>query len=137
MFDPARVSGQALSDASPDLMRNLLSTVINALLSADAGAEYGAEYGAASPERVNSRNGYRHRELDTQVGTIDVALPETASGQLLPGVAAGAAQAGRGRAGQRGRDLLPARRLDAADGQARAEPGHHVAVQVAGLADGW
>jgi transposase-like protein len=73
MIDPARLLSQALSDASPDLMRHLLGTVINALLSADADAVCGAEYGLASPDRVNSRNGYRRRELDTRVGTIDVA----------------------------------------------------------------
>jgi len=84
MIDPARMLGQALSDASPDLMRNLLSTVINALLSADADAVCGAEYGVASPERVNSRNGYRHRELDTRVGTIDVALPKLRQGSYFP-----------------------------------------------------
>jgi transposase-like protein len=84
MIDPARVLGQALSDASPDLMRSLLGTVINALLSADADAVCGAEYGVASPERVNSRNGYRHRELDTRVGTIDVALPKLRQGSYFP-----------------------------------------------------
>jgi transposase-like protein len=68
MIDPAALLGQAVSDASPDLMRTLLSTVINALLSVDADAVCGAEYGQVSPERVNSRNGYRHRELDTRVG---------------------------------------------------------------------
>ena len=47
MIDPARMLGQALSDASPDLMRHLLGTVINSLLSADADAVCGAEYGAA------------------------------------------------------------------------------------------
>ena len=81
MIDPARMLGQALSDASPDLMRSLLSTVINSLLSADADAVCGAEYGQVSPERVNSRNGYRHRELDTRVGTIDVYPPRSRSGR--------------------------------------------------------
>ena len=84
MIDPARLLGQALSDASPDLMRSLLSTVINALLSADADAVCGAEYGVASPDRVNSRNGYRHRELDTRVGSIDVAIPKLRSGSYFP-----------------------------------------------------
>jgi putative transposase len=36
MLDPAHLLGQALSDASPDLMRDLLATVINALLSTEA-----------------------------------------------------------------------------------------------------
>jgi transposase-like protein len=84
MIDPARMLGQAVSDASPDLMRSLLSTVINSLLSADADAVCGAEYGQVSPERVNSRNGYRHRELDTRVGTIDVAVPKLRTGSYFP-----------------------------------------------------
>jgi putative transposase len=84
MIDPARMLGQALSDASPDLMRHLLGTVINSLLSADADAVCGAEYGQASPDRVNQRNGYRHRELDTRVGTIDVAIPKLRQGSYFP-----------------------------------------------------
>ncbi|WP_285561584.1 transposase, partial [Actinoplanes regularis] len=80
IIDPAGLLGQALTDASPDLMRHLLSTVINSLLSAEADAVCGAEYGAVSPDRVNSRNGYRHRELDTRTGTIDVAIPKLRSG---------------------------------------------------------
>jgi transposase-like protein len=84
MIDPARMLGQALSDASPDLMRHLLGTVINALLSADADSVCGADYGQASPDRVNRRNGYRHRELDTRVGTIDVAIPKLRQGAYFP-----------------------------------------------------
>ena len=75
IVDPARLLDQAVSDASPDLMRHLLSTVINALLSAEADAVCGAEYGQASPERLAQRNGYRHRDLDLRTGTIDVAEP--------------------------------------------------------------
>ncbi|BEL03238.1 IS256-like element IS1081 family transposase [Actinoplanes sichuanensis] len=84
IIDPAGLLGQALGDASPDLMRHLLSTVINSLLSAEADAVCGAEYGVAGPERVNSRNGYRHRELDTRIGTIDVAVPKLRSGSYFP-----------------------------------------------------
>ena len=36
LIDPAGLLGQALSQASPDLMRSLLQHVIHALLSADA-----------------------------------------------------------------------------------------------------
>ena len=72
IVDPAGVLSEALSDASPDLMRSLLQTMINALLSADADAVVGAEWGTSSPDRVAQRNGYRHRELDTRMGTIDV-----------------------------------------------------------------
>jgi hypothetical protein len=84
IINPAGLLDQALGDASPDLMRHLLSTVINSLLSADADAVCGAEYGMSSPERVNSRNGYRHRDLDTRVGTIDVAVPKLRQGTYFP-----------------------------------------------------
>lgn len=65
-------------------MRHLLGTVINSLLSAEADAVGGAEWGQASPERVNQRNGYRHRDLDTRVGTIDVAIPRLCTGSYFP-----------------------------------------------------
>jgi putative transposase len=84
ILNPARLLDQALSDASPDLMRRLLSTVINALLSAEADAVCGAEWGQPSAERVNQRNGYRHRELDTRVGTVDVAVPKLRQGWYFP-----------------------------------------------------
>jgi transposase-like protein len=84
IINPAGLLDQALGDASPDLMRHLLTTVINALLSAEADQVCGAEYGVSSPERVNSRNGYRHRELDTRAGTIDVAIPKLRQGSYFP-----------------------------------------------------
>ena len=84
IVDPERLLGEALSQASPDLMRSLLQTVINSLLSAEADAVCGAEYGQASPERRVQRNGYRHRDLDTRVGTIDVAVPRLRTGSYFP-----------------------------------------------------
>ena len=84
IVDPAGLLGEALSDASPDLMRHLLGTVINALLSAEADAVCGAEWGQPSPDRVNQRNGYRHRDLDTRVGTIEVAVPKLRTGTYFP-----------------------------------------------------
>ena len=84
IVDPAGLLGEALAEASPDLMRQLLQTMINALLSADADAVVGAEYGRPSPDRTAQRNGYRHRPLDTRVGTIDVAIPKLRTGTYFP-----------------------------------------------------
>ena len=83
-IDPARFLDEQLAQASPDLMRDLLTTFVNALLSAQADAVCGAGYGERSSERVNSRNGYRHRDLDTRVGTLDVAVPKLRQGSLYP-----------------------------------------------------
>jgi putative transposase len=84
ILDPATVLGEALTDASPDLMRHLLQTMINALLSADADAVVGAEWGERSADRTTHRNGYRHRDLDTRAGTIDVAVPKLRQGTYFP-----------------------------------------------------
>ncbi|SMX80326.1 Transposase (or an inactivated derivative) [Brevibacterium sp. Mu109] len=84
IIDPAGLLGEALSEASPDMMRSLLQTMINTLLSADADAVVGAEWGKPSPDRTARRNGYRHRDLDTRVGTIDVAVPKLRQGTYFP-----------------------------------------------------
>jgi putative transposase len=84
IVDPVGLLGEALAEASPDLMRSLLQSIINALLSADADAVVGAEWGRPSPGRTAQRNGYRHRDLDTRIGTIDVAIPKLRKGTYFP-----------------------------------------------------
>jgi putative transposase len=83
-IDPARLLEEQLAQASPDLLRELLQTFINTLLSAEADAVCGADYGMASPDRVNRRNGYRHRDFDTRAGTVDVAIPKLREGSYFP-----------------------------------------------------
>jgi putative transposase len=83
-IDPARLLEEQLAQASPDLLRELLQTFINTLLSAEADAVCGAEYGTSSPDRVNRRNGYRHRDFDTRTGTVDVAVPKLRQGSYFP-----------------------------------------------------
>ncbi len=84
IVDPHGLLGEVLAEASPDLMRHLLQEVVNALLSAHADQVAGAEYGRPSSDRVAQRNGYRHRPLDTRVGTIDVAIPKLRTGTYFP-----------------------------------------------------
>jgi len=83
-IDPARLLEEQLAQASPDLLRELLGSFINTLLSAEADAVCGAEYGTVTPERVNRRNGYRHRDFDTRAGTLDVAIPKLRQGSYFP-----------------------------------------------------
>ncbi len=65
-------------------MRQMLQNTINLLLSAQADQVCGAEYGTTSDTRTNRRNGYRHRDLDTRVGTVDVAVPKLRQGSYFP-----------------------------------------------------
>jgi putative transposase len=83
-IDPAQFLYEHLAAASPDVLRSLLTGFIDALMSAEADALCGAPYGTSSPERVNTRNGYRHRDFDTRAGTLDVAIPKLRSGSYFP-----------------------------------------------------
>src|SRR3954452_25153215 len=120
-IDHARLLEEQLAQASPDLLRELLQTFINTLLSAEADAVCGAEYGTTSPERVNRRNGYRHRDFGHPRRQHRRRGPQAPSVVLLSRVAPGAPQARRTRTDVGGGDLLPARGLHPADGQAGAE----------------
>jgi putative transposase len=68
-----------------DLIRDMVQAFAERLMAAEADAVCGAGYGERSVERVNSRNGYRHRELDTRAGTIDLAIPKLREGSYYPG----------------------------------------------------
>jgi len=73
-----------LEEASPDLLRVMVKDFAEALMSADADAVCGAGYGERSPERVNRRNGYRERDWDTRVGSIELAVPRLREGSYFP-----------------------------------------------------
>jgi putative transposase len=83
-IDPAEFLHEHLAQASPDLLRELMQGFVNTLLSADADSVCGASYGVRDPERSNRRNGYRHRDLDTRIGTLDVAIPKLREGSYFP-----------------------------------------------------
>jgi transposase-like protein len=83
-IDLAQLMGEHLERAEPDLLRELLRMFVQALMSADVDAACGAEYGTRSPERTNSRNGYRARGWDTRVGSIELAVPKLRSGSYFP-----------------------------------------------------
>lgn len=75
---------EQLTHASPDLLGDLPATFIDALMGAEADAICGADYGARSPEWTSVRNGYRERDFDTLVGTMDVATPKLRAGTYFP-----------------------------------------------------
>jgi putative transposase len=78
-----------LQSASPDVLRAMVQTFAETLMSAEADAICGAEYGERSDQRVNSRNGYRHRDWDIRTGTVEPAIPKLRQGSF-PGLAVAA-----------------------------------------------
>ena len=71
-------------DGDGDLARALLAAFAETLMSAHASMMCEAGYNERSDDRVNSRNGYRHRPWDTRVGTIDLAIPKLREGSYRP-----------------------------------------------------
>ena len=60
------------------------SGFVDVLMGAEADAMCNAEYRKRDEDRVNQRNGYRHREWDTRAGTIDLAIPKLRKGTYFP-----------------------------------------------------
>ena len=118
--------------ADVDLLREMITSFAGALMGAEVDALCSAGYGERTPERVNSRNGYRERTWDTRVGTIELAIPKLPRRQLLPGLAARAAPAFGASPGGGGRRVLPARCLHPPGRGAGPDPGHRAAEQVPG-----
>jgi len=73
-----------LEEGDPDLLRSMLGAFAEQLMAAEASALCNAGYGEVTPERVNSRNGYRTRDFDTRVGTIELAIPKLRTGSYFP-----------------------------------------------------
>jgi transposase-like protein len=84
IINPIEVLSEQIELAEPDLLRALLKTFVEALMGAEADAVCGAAYGSRTPERTNSRNGYRSRAWDTRVGTIELDIPRTRTGSYFP-----------------------------------------------------
>jgi transposase-like protein len=73
-----------LDDDSNDLLREMVRAFAEQLMAAEVEVLTGASWGEVTPERVNHRNGYRHRPFDTRVGTIDLAIPKLRHGSYFP-----------------------------------------------------
>ena len=55
------------------------------MMDADVEVRCNAGYGEVTPDRVNSRSGYRRRECDTRAGTVELAIPKLRQGSYFPG----------------------------------------------------
>src|SRR6204780_870008 len=75
---------ETLASASPDVLREMGRGCAQRMMDAEVEVRCGAAYGEVSPERVNSRNGYRGREWDTRAGTVELAIPKLRQGAYFP-----------------------------------------------------
>ena len=73
-----------VEQADGDVLQEMLRIFAETLMDADAQSLCNAAYNEKSPERTNTRNGYRSRAWDTRAGTIDLAVPKLRQGSYFP-----------------------------------------------------
>ena len=71
--------------ADADLLREMIQYVAQRLMDMDVEGLCAAAYGTRSPDRANSRNGYRDRSWDTRAGSVDLKIPKLRQGSYFPG----------------------------------------------------
>ena len=67
-----------------DFLRSVAEAVLQLLMEADAEGPIGAGRHERSPERLNYRNGYRDRTLDTRLGSLQLRIPKLRQGSYFP-----------------------------------------------------
>src|SRR3954454_11742753 len=67
-----------------DFLREGVRVLSRALMEVEVSQHLGAERYERSGERTGQRNGYREREWDTRVGTLDLRVPRVREGGYFP-----------------------------------------------------
>jgi putative transposase len=89
MADEMRMALEALLrkadvEQDVDFLREGARVFSEALMELEVTRHIGAERHERRPERTGQRNGYREREWDTRVGTIELRVPRVRDGSYFP-----------------------------------------------------
>lgn len=71
--------------ADADLLKQMIQFVAQRMMDMDAESLCAAAYGERTPDRQNSRNGYRERLWETRAGSVDLKIPKLRKGSYFPG----------------------------------------------------
>ncbi len=80
----AQLADKLLQDEHADVLRESVAWMTHQLMEAEVAGRVGAELGERTPDRLTHRNGYRPREWDTRVGSIELAIPRLRQGSYFP-----------------------------------------------------
>ncbi len=67
-----------------DFLREGVRVLTQAFMEAEVSAHLGAERHERTPERAGQRNGYRDRQWDTRVGSVELKVPRVRDGSYFP-----------------------------------------------------
>ena len=77
-------AGKILGEEHADVVREAVALVVRELMEAEVAEQIGAGRYERSEARQTQRNGYRSRQWDTRVGTLELAIPRLRSGSFFP-----------------------------------------------------
>lgn len=77
---------KAKLDQDVDILREGLRVLTQELMEIEMTQAVGAERHERSDDRTGQRNGYRERQWDTRVGTIDLKVPRARDGGFIPSI---------------------------------------------------
>lgn len=69
-----------------DFLRELVQMFAQSLIDAEATQKVGANSYERTEERKTQRNGYREREWNTRLGTLDLKIPKLRQGSFFPSI---------------------------------------------------
>jgi len=75
---------KAQLDGDADFLRDGLRALSQAVMDVEVSQHLQAERHERTPERTGQRNGYRERQWDTRVGTIELQVPRVRDGSYFP-----------------------------------------------------
>lgn len=75
---------KAMIDHDADFLREGVRVLSQALMEMEVEEHVGAARHERSVERVGRRNGYRQRNWDTRVGTVELSVPRVREGVTSP-----------------------------------------------------
>jgi transposase-like protein len=79
-----RLLRKATAEQDLDVLREGVRVLSEALMELEVTRHVGAERHERTPERTGQRNGYREREWDTRVGTLELRVPRVRDGSYFP-----------------------------------------------------
>ena len=71
-------------DGDMDFLREALHVLVEGIMDAEVSAQISGQKGERSPDRLTHRNGYRSRDWDTRVGTMELRIPKVREGSYFP-----------------------------------------------------
>ena len=82
-----KIALQSLLEKSSDasLLREMIGFAAQRLMELESDVLCGAAHGERSPDRINQRNGFRHRDWETRAGTVELRIPKLRRGSYFPG----------------------------------------------------